>query len=173
MPTKLIRVDAFGQSPVAILGYIPIDTHRRFSDEINTNQESITLQDAMYLNLNTAPEPPRKLAEAKNAALHKRNLVMIRREAETEEEKEFRPMLTRTLDKAQVDLLAGNWLISGVVSMAPRQPVSQAIAAVTSPLLFLPVTSAKAMFTPNPKIELPLCDVLLVNRYWITAVLSS
>jgi hypothetical protein len=172
VPPKLVRVDAYGQSPVSIIGYTTIDSHRRFSDDINTNQETITLQDAEYLYLDGVSAISQKIGEAKTAILHKHNIVLISREPETEEEKDFRPYMPKTLERAQVNLMAGNWVISGVVYVSPRQPVSQAITPTTNGLLFLPVTSAKTIFGPNPRIELPnTVDVLLINRSWITSIL--
>jgi hypothetical protein len=165
--TTRIKIVAFNQSPVAVFGSMVVDGLKRFSDEINNNQDTIQLEDTQYIVIGTNTV----MGQASVGIIRKSNVVFINREPETSKEKDDRPFKARAVDRQQVSILAGDWLVSGVISLPPKQPLELTIAPPSIGFRFLPVTSANAVYIPNPNMVVNGGVVLLVNRAFITSLL--
>jgi hypothetical protein len=161
-----VKVSAFGHGPLAISGIITIDILKRFSDEINNGHDYLDLDDLQYVPLDDATV----LGQAGTGLVRKCNIVFIKREPETDEEKYFRPVHLRTVERHHVSMLAGNWLITGVLSLVQKQPMELAIAPPVVGYRFLPVISAQAVYVPHPTLAVNGGDVMLVNRAYISSI---
>lgn len=163
-----IRVAVFDQSPVAIFGAINLDPIKRFSDEINNNLDIVYLEEAQFV---LAGANNVVMGEARTGLIRKSNAVLINREPERLEERGQRSFRPRAIEKRQVSILAGNWMVTGVITLPPRQPVETIIAPPSVGYRFLPVTSASAVYALNPQLVVRGGVVLLVNRAFISSIL--
>jgi hypothetical protein len=160
MLSSLVGVTLYGQNNVYIVGSMASTPGRRFSDDINSNTEEVfRLQGCRYVQLGTKTT----IGQAQTGVVRKRGIVFISRDDETTTERQMRVMAVRASEKHQAAIYADNWLLSGIVTLLPRQQFDVVLTAPTTGQHFLPVTAARAVYSPDPRVVVEAAFILL-NR---------
>jgi hypothetical protein len=160
MAPYYVGVSIYGRNNIAITGKIASTPGRRFSDEINGNtDEVLRLEGCRYIQLGTNAI----IGQTQSGAVRKSGIVFMSREEEANEERQQRVMAVRASEKHQAAIYADNWLLSGVVTLLPRQPFDAILTGATGGHYFLPVTSARAVYSLDPKVVVE-ASLILLNK---------